>query len=210
MNPGTPPPPDKNLKKRWWLGLFGGSTLWLAIFVHVFFAVMATYIVVEHFEKKHINFQATAPPSPAEVEHKVELARKTSVESAPPDLKRIVTTDISPITLPDVPETPQTDETTPTTMAGEGDVGEGMGGGNGTGGTGGGAPDFGEPEGGGLEGYFFDLKQTPDHLPTNMDEDTMVSTIKDFCNRGWDEDDLANHFFKSPKPLYTNQILIPG
>jgi hypothetical protein len=203
-------PRDKKFKKRWWLGLFGGSALWLAIFAHVFFALVATYIVVEHFQKKHINFQATAPPAPhVDVEHKVELSKKNNVESAPPDLKRIVTTDISPITLPDVPETPQTEDTTPTTMAGEGDVGEGTGGGNGPGGAGSGSPDFGLPNGVGLKGYFYDLKQTPDHQSTSMDERGMLSTVGDFCRQGWNEDDLATHFLKSPKPLFANQILVP-
>ncbi len=102
------------------LALFGGSTLWISILLHVFFGAVATYIIVEHFQKKHINFRVTEPPAPhTEVEYKVELAKRTNVESAPPDLKRIVTTDVSPITLPDVPVTPKVDETAPTEMAGE-------------------------------------------------------------------------------------------
>jgi hypothetical protein len=58
-------------------------------------------------------------------------------------------------------------------------------------------------------GYFYDLKQTPDHQTTGMDLPTEESTIAAFCRNGWNEDDLASHFFKSPKPLYTNQFMIP-
>src|SRR5277367_3640145 len=87
----------KSRKRDWWTALLGGS-LWLAILLHVLFVGVATIIVVEHFQKKHINFQSTPPPAPnPDVEHKVELTKRNSVASAPPDLKRIVTTDISPI-----------------------------------------------------------------------------------------------------------------
>jgi hypothetical protein len=58
-------------------------------------------------------------------------------------------------------------------------------------------------------GYFYDLKQTPDHQATGMDLPTEESTIEAFCRQGWNDDEFATHFFRSPKPLYTNQFLIP-
>jgi hypothetical protein len=60
-----------------------------------------------------------------------------------------------------------------------------------------------------FEGYFYDLKQTPGHQPTNVTEDKMISTIREFCQGGWADADLDRQFFKSPSSLYTNQILIP-
>jgi hypothetical protein len=80
------------------------------------------------------------------------------------------------------------------------------------GGTGfGGGTAFGSAAGSDNEfcGYFYDLKQTPDHQDTKMDLPTEESTIANFCRNGWNEDDLASHFFKSPKPLYTNEFMIP-
>ncbi len=77
------------------------------------------------------------------------------------------------------------------------------------GGNGGGSPDFGAPNGSGLQGYFYDLKQTPDHQSTNMDEDGMNATIRRFCHEGWNQDEFATRYLRSPKPLYTNQILVP-
>jgi hypothetical protein len=60
-----------------------------------------------------------------------------------------------------------------------------------------------------LAGYFYDLKQTPDHQPTGMNQGGMCSTLHDFCRQGWNEDDLATRFLKSPKQLYNNEILVP-
>src|SRR5471030_957345 len=103
---------DRPIKRRWF-AYFGANSLAVSILLHVLFGIGATYLIVEHFQKKHINFHATEPPSQhTEVEHKVELAKRNNVESAPPDLKRVTTTDFSPITLPDVPNTPPTDDAT--------------------------------------------------------------------------------------------------
>jgi hypothetical protein len=198
-------PPDKKWR---WLALFGGGTFWISVLLHVFFGALATYVVVEHFTKKHIDFHATEPPAPhTEVEHKVELAKKNNVESAPPDLKRITTTDISPISLPDVPETPVVSDAAPSPMAGEGDLGEGMGGGNGTGGNGGGAPEFGLPDGTGLKGYFYDLKQTDDKRPTGMDWPKYYALLANYLDQGWNES-LLKPYYKSQEPIFANLIAI--
>ncbi len=130
----------------------------------------------------------------------MELAKRNNVESAPPDLKRIVTTDITPITLPDVPVTPKTDETEPTEMAGEGDVGNGMGGGNGSGGNGGGSPEFGVPDGTGLVGTFYDMKQTPDLKPTDIA--ATGNELNDFRPvSGWENLPATQREFAGPSRL---------
>jgi len=134
-------PIDREKPRKRLLAYLGLNSLSLSILLHVLFGVGAAYLVVEHFQKKHINFRATEPPSAHnDVEHKIQLSKRNNVESAPPDLKRIVTTDVSAITLPEPPEVPVTDEATPTDMAGiDGVMGTGLGNGSGTGGNGGGA-----------------------------------------------------------------------
>ena len=197
-------------RRRWWL-IFGGSTFWISILIHVLFVAAAAYIVVQHFSKKHVNFVATPPPAAQDdVEHKVELARRNNVESAPPDLKRITTTDLSAISLPDVPETPATDEPTPTTLAGTGDVGEGLGGGNGNGGGDGSGNPFGDLDSTmGLKGYFYDLKQRSDRKPSALTSAGYFKTLANFALvSNWDESLLAK-YFKSPKALSTVSIMIP-
>jgi hypothetical protein len=199
---------DPPVKKRWWLALFGGGTFWISVLLHVFFGAVATYVVVEHFTKKHIDFHATEPPAPhTEVEHKVEMAKRNNVDSAPPDLKRITTTDLSPISLPDVPDTPKVSDATPSPMAGEGDLGEGMGGGNGTGGNGGGSPEFGLPDGTGLKGYLFDFKQTSDRKPTGMTEDQYIAFLSKYVAQGWD-DSMMQPYYRTKAPLYADGLAI--
>jgi hypothetical protein len=197
-------------KKRGWFITLGGGSLSLSILLHVLFAAGATLLVVEHFQKKHINFHATEPPSQhTEVEHKVELAKRNNEESAPPDLKRIVTTDVSSITLPEPPELPN-DEATPTAMAGvEGVMGMGIGSGVGKGGNGagGGIPLFGAPDGTGLEGYFYDLKQTADGKPTGMTQEQWCLIMAKFIAQGWD-DSLLAPYYKGQKPLYADMLAI--
>jgi hypothetical protein len=180
---------ERRIKKRWWFALAGGNSLLISILLHVLVGVAATYLIVEHFQKKHVNFHATEPPTQhTEVEHKIELAQKNNVESAPPDLKRITTTDISSITLPDVPDIPNVQEDTTSAMSGvAGELGTGLGGGgagNGAGGGGGIPPLFGAPEGPGLVGTLYDMKQTSTREPTPMAAAGDELTTPDAVN-GW-------------------------
>jgi len=212
MNASTPKSANHQHKKRRWFAYFGANSLAISILLHVLFGVGATYLVVEHFQKKHINFHATEPPSQhTEVEHKVELAKRNNVESAPPDIKRIVTTDVSAITLPEPPEVPTTDEATPTAMSGvEGVMGMGIGNGVGNGGKGGGGggiPLFGAPDGSGLEGYFYDLKQTADGKPTGMTAEQWCPIMAKFVAQGWD-DSLLAPYYKGQQPLYADMLAI--
>jgi hypothetical protein len=190
------------------------------------------YLIVEHFQKKHINFHAMEPPSRhTEVEHKIEMVKKNNVESAPPDIKRIVTTAVSPITLPDVPEVPQDDEVTPTAMSGVNGVmgsgiGSGLGGsGNGSGNGGGYGAAETEP---GFVGVLYDLKQTPDQQPTDIAENKAELESGSYAINGWPglpatqnglrvlrsfvkkwDMSLLDKYYKAPATLITTQICIP-
>jgi len=223
----------KRVKKRWF-AYFGANTLALSILLHILFAIGAAYLVVEHFAPKHINFHATEPPSAhTEVEHKVQLAKRNNVESAPPDLKRIVTRDVSAITLPDPPDIPTTDEASPSPMAGvDGVMGSSiMGGGDpgGNGPPGGDMTVYGAPSGLGLTGNLYDLKQGPDGTPTDLAETDaekqvgpnntvanflttppfprFLEVLQDFI-KTWDLSKL-DRYYKSPVALSIPQFCIP-
>ncbi len=199
-------------KRRSWLAAFGVNSLAISVLVHILFGVGATYLIVEHFQKKHINFHATEPPAPhTEVEHKVQMAKRNNVESAPPDLKRIVTTALSPVSLPDVPVSTADTEMEPSPVSGiDGVVGMGDGGGLGGGsGSGGGAPLFGTSDGSGLKGIFYDLKQTPGRQPTGLKYNDFYKKLRDFVEGGW-KDKFLNQYYQSPTPLYSTMFAIPN
>jgi len=61
---------------------------------------------------------------------------------------------------------------------------------------------------GGLEGYFYDLKQTKDGKPTGMDIPRWEKFIRGFAGSSWRPDSLRD-YYKSPNPLYIQQFFIP-
>ena len=206
---------DDGRKKRRWYTAFSGNAFLFTLLLHVILGVLATYLIVEHFSpKKQINFLAQGPPDPhTDIEHKVQMMKRNSVQSAPQDVKRIVSTDVSAITLPEVPDVPPPDDVTPTAMAGLGGDGL-MGAGNGTGtgpGDGGGNP-FGTdtaPPQPSFVGTFYDFKQNRDHRSTNMDLKKEQALLKDFIDNHWDEGTLRRDYFSSKNHIYANEILIP-
>lgn len=60
-----------------------------------------------------------------------------------------------------------------------------------------------------LIGVLYDLKQTQDHKPTNVDPDTYSAVLDEFMSQGWDES-VLNRYYRVSKPLYTTQIFIPS
>jgi hypothetical protein len=222
-------------KKGWyarWLATFGMNSFMVSVLVHIFFGVIAAYLVVEHFGKKHITFNPTPPPSPqVEVEHKMQVSKRNNAASAPPDLKRITTTDLSPIVMPDIPVPPPTDDASPSPMSGvgvDGFMGSGNGGG-GNGNGGGGSP-YGAPDGDGLVGNLYDLKQTPDGQPTDIAETATEKSIgpdttdPSYPNNpptqaqlsflghfvtSWDTSLLDSSYYKSDVSLSLSQVCIP-
>src|SRR5271167_3791405 len=60
-----------------------------------------------------------------------------------------------------------------------------------------------------LIGVLYDLKQTQDHKPTNVDPETYSAVIDEFLSKGWDES-VLNRYYRVSKPLYTTQIFIPN
>ncbi len=60
-----------------------------------------------------------------------------------------------------------------------------------------------------LIGVLYDLKQTQDHKPTNVDPDQYSAVLDEFMSRGWDEA-VLNRYYRVSRPLYTTQIFIPN
>lgn len=119
-----------------------GRFLWISIGLHVALFLFAGYLVVSTIitkPKKEFKAGPKGPnPNSRVLEHKIQMTKVKNTMSAPPQSKRIVTTGVSKISLPDLPTVGESNDFTVNSMAGMG-VGEGalsMGGG----GAGGGGP----------------------------------------------------------------------
>jgi hypothetical protein len=207
-------------RRRWSVKRTGGRFLIVSIAIHLLFAVGAAYFVVQRYQaSRKLTFKGGPPspnPSTRLIEHKVQMAKKQSTMSAPAATKRITTTGMSKVTLPEMPAMPKT-AAPPTKLAGAGgtDVSFNPGGMSATGGSGAGGaavPFFGlrDAKGGGsLLGRFYDLKQTKDKKPSGLDQDKgYPDEVSKFVNGGWNESHFAKYFV-APDPLYTTQIFIP-
>lgn len=59
----------------------------------------------------------------------------------------------------------------------------------------------------GLSGTFYDLKQTPNRRPTDMNGETYVEVVKDFV-KGW-RDSKLTHFYRANQRMVVSQIFMP-
>jgi hypothetical protein len=57
-------------------------------------------------------------------------------------------------------------------------------------------------------GIFYDLKQTQDHKPSNVDPETYNVVLDEFLSKGWDES-VLNRYYRVTKALATTQIFVP-
>jgi hypothetical protein len=205
-------------RKGFWKRILASKIIMLSIAIHLLFGVGATYLIIQSIQaKRKLTFQGgpggATNPSTRALEHQINMARRQQTMSAPAQAKRITTTGLAKITLPDMPSLSTADDFTPDKMAGMGGVGTGFGmggGGGGGGGNGRGVTLFGMHEpGSGLKGTFWDLKQTPGRQPTRVkDIRTYAEDVASFVNGGWNIGSLSR-YYKSPVPLYANQIFIP-
>ncbi len=60
-----------------------------------------------------------------------------------------------------------------------------------------------------MMGIMYDLKQTPDGKPTNVDPGTYCDVLDEYLSKNWDERVLEG-YYKVIRPLYTTQIFIPN
>ena len=218
-SPAAPVPGPS--RRGFWTKILASKVLVVSIVVHLLFGTGATYLVVQKMqEKRKLTFAGGPPTNSASkraIEHKVSMAKKKTTMSAPAQAKRITTTGLAKVSLPDMPSMATATEVIPGKMSGMGGTGVGTGppgGGMGSGlggGSGGSIPFFGFREnkgGGALAGNLYDLKQDSGHKPTGMTPDKYNEILKQFVNNGWDEK-VFGPYFKAPRPLYTTQIFIP-
>ena len=153
MNPASANDPGS--RRGIWAKLMASKFLFVSIVVHLLFGVGATYFIVQRISaKRKVTFQGGPPsanPSKRALEHKVSMAQKKKTGGAPPQAKRIVSTGIAKVALPDLPTITSANNVVPGMMAGMGGAGFGAGTGFGSGmgsGMGGGG-------GGGMSNFNF-------------------------------------------------------
>ena len=147
---------------------------------------------------------------------------KKKAGGAPPQAKRIATSGLSKIALPDMPSMPTATTVVPGMAAGMGGAGfgQGMGMGNGmgsgTGGNGGnGTFSFfgfrGNGNGAGFPGTLYDLKQTKGHAETPVGKDVKLypEVLKKFSKEGWHESVLSTYLQGAATPLVATQFMVP-
>lgn len=212
-------PKESTITRRWLATFLGSKFLIISIVVHVLFGLGAAVWVVQRYQaNRKLTFKGGPPspnPSTRSLEHKVQMAKKQSTMSAPSLAKRITTTGLAKVTLPEMPAMPKL-AAPPTKMAGAGGVDVsfnpgGMATSSGGGAGGAAVPFFGFKEskgGGSLTGKFYDLKQLKNGQPSKLDEQNgFPGELSKFIN-GWNESTFEKYFV-GPNPLYTTQIFIP-
>ena len=133
--------PPKKSRVGFWATILASKFLLVSIGVHVLFGAGAAVIVIQRYQAgRKLSFQGGPPvtnPSSRALEHKVSMAKKKNTMSAPAQAKRITTTGLSKIALPEIVTMPNATTVVPNRMGGIGGTGTGIGAG-GMGGTGGG------------------------------------------------------------------------
>ncbi len=216
---GTLPPPAAAQKKRrpgW--KFWSGNFLFLSIAIHFLLGLGATVFVVQRYQAaRKLTFKGGPPANSSSraLEHKVQLAKKQNTMSQPTMAKRITTSGLAKVALPEMPALPKVagepakmsaassaaslvlnNPLTNTSVPSGGAA----------------VPFFGFKEsrgGGSLTGTFYDLKQLAKGGPSKLDQDHgYPDEISKFVAGGMNASYLAK-YFAGPKPLYTTQIFIP-
>jgi hypothetical protein len=130
------------VKQSFWRRATSSKVLMLSIAIHLVFGAAATYFVVQRIQmKRKMTFEGGPPTvnaSKRALEHKVSLGKKKAVMSAPAQAKRIMSTGLAKVALPELPSLPSTTDAVPNKMGGMGGVGTSFGSGGGGSGLGGG------------------------------------------------------------------------
>ena len=211
--------PKRNLWQRW--TAWNGSFLVVSLLVHLLLIGGSTVLVVQVVQGRKEKLKFTAkPPSPSgPSEHKVKPSKKTA--AAPAISKRITSTALNAsIALPamemNVSAGP---DVMASVMSGMGASGLGDGAGGGAAGmasmplSGLTAFGFKGKMNGGLVGRFYDLKQTPDHKPSDVIGAAHITRhaeiLEQFFSNGWDEKVLKK-YFQAPDQVTAFQIFMPA
>ena len=98
------------------------KVLMITIVAHLIFAAGATYLIVQQVQtKRKMTFQGGPPAvnaSKRALEHKMSLGKKKAVMSAPAQAKRIMSSGLAKVALPDLPSLPSATDAVPNRMGG--------------------------------------------------------------------------------------------
>jgi len=123
------PPP----RRKYWKRLLASRVFLISLALHVLFAIGATYLIVQSIQaKRKLTFQggpASPNPSTRALEHQINMTRMQQTMSAPAQARRITTTGLAKISLPDMPSLPAADDFTPDKMSAAAEAGEAEAGG---------------------------------------------------------------------------------
>ena len=209
MNPNIPSPWRDRIVRS---GYFVGALL----FHLILFLMVATWIIFKapvvpettEFLPASIAQRPPPPKPPSQAGGDVRNLLEPDVHVTPPAVPTTAITSLNAtaftvksvkVSMPSLPAS--FTSPTGTGLTGHGAPGQGAGAGS----------PFGSSEGTGtgqLVGYMYDLKQTADGKPTGMTPDQYRQILVQFMKSNWDESVLAP-YYKSTKPLYTSEILIP-
>jgi hypothetical protein len=171
-SPAVPAPDAPKSRRGFWLKIAASKFLVVSILAHLFFGMGATYYIVQSIQtKRKLSFQG-GPPNPNRstraLEHKVSMAQKKKTGGAPPQTKRITSTGIAKVSLPEMPAMSTSTNAVPGSMlAGMGGAGFGAGMGFGSG--------MGSGMGGGMGGgggagiNFFGLRTNAKRIAFLLD-----------------------------------------
>ena len=134
----TPPPggyvaPEipQTLLRRTWRKMTERRFLFISVAVHLLIGIIAGIFVVQSIVAKRKLTFTSSPPSPNKsqraLEHKVTMAKKQNTMSAPAQAKRITSTGLAKVSLPDMPAISSSTDFNAGKMAGMGGTGVGLG-----------------------------------------------------------------------------------
>ena len=220
--PATPPPAKKRPRLLVYLARVGAGSLFLSIAVHVAFVIIAAlYVVSIVGEKRKVAFTGGGAGdgsggAAAEVRHQVSVARQNTTPVPTALSQKIVVDGAASVALPELPTLGMPASAISSSAGATGSLGGGLGSGAGTGsgvGTGTGAlrmMPFGllqAPKSGALVGTLYLMPS--DQYKNNKEETAgFQNWIRSTASSGWPESSFAK-LPKSPKQLFTTQILIP-
>ena len=220
----VPPPVEpQSLPRKLWKKLTERRFLFISVAVHVLIGIIAMIFVVQSIVAKRKLTFTSAPPSPNKsqraLEHKVTMAKKQNTMSAPAQAKRITTTGLSKVSLPDMPAISTSTDFNAGKMAGMGGTGVGLGFKGGLATTGGKASLGGPISFFGMRGKnenvlkakFYDLKQTRDKKPAKpLTDNDFVDIVRKFVTvDSWSELALSNKYYCAPAPLFSPRLYVP-
>ncbi|HEY8902461.1 MAG TPA: hypothetical protein VIM48_02065, partial [Chthoniobacterales bacterium] len=108
---------QQSLPQKIWKKLTSGRFLFVSILVHILFALIAVVLVVQVISPKRKVVFTSAPPVKEPERHEIQMAKKQKSMSAPAPVKRVLTTGLSKIALPEMPPMPAAAPSLPTSMA---------------------------------------------------------------------------------------------